>query len=48
MLNAGRAMASTPRQPKVEPKYVIQDAPEADSAEKRGLLGSLKNIIKKS
>ena len=36
----------TPR-PKVETKYVIQDAPEPDSAEKRGLLGSLKSIINK-
>ena len=46
MLNAGRALPVTPR-PKVEPKYVIQDAPEPESAEKRGLLGSLKSIIKK-
>jgi len=46
MLNAGRAMPTTPR-PKVETKYVIQDAPEPDSAEKRGLLGSLKSIINK-
>src|SRR5713101_1064906 len=46
MLNAGRSMPSAPR-PKVEPKYVIQDAPEPESAEKRGLLGSLKSIIKK-
>jgi hypothetical protein len=34
--------------PKAEPKYVIQDAPEPPAEEKKvGLLGSLKNIIKK-
>ena len=46
MLNAGRAMPTAAR-PKVETKYVIQDAPEPESAEKRGLLGSLKSIINK-
>jgi hypothetical protein len=33
--------------PKPEPKYVIQDAPAQPEEKKVGLLGSLKNIIKK-
>jgi hypothetical protein len=33
--------------PKVEPKYVIHNEPEPAAEKKVGLLGSLKNIIKK-
>ena len=40
--------ATMPPKPKVEPKYVIQSEPEpGPQPEKKGLLGSLKNIIKK-
>jgi hypothetical protein len=40
--------ATIPPRPKVEPKYVIQSEPEPEAQpEKKGLLGSLKNIIKK-
>ena len=48
MLNAGRATgaAAAPRQPKAEPKYIIQDVPEPDD-KKGGLLGSLKSMINK-
>jgi len=36
-----------PRSTKVEPKYVIHNEPEPAAEKKVGLLGSLKNIIKK-
>ena len=40
--------ATIPPRAKTEPKYVIHDEPEpAPQPEKKGLLGSLKNIIKK-
>jgi hypothetical protein len=40
--------ATIPPRAKVEPKYVIHQEPEeTPQAEKKGLLGSLKNIIKK-
>jgi len=45
-LNARMAAPATPR-PKTEPQYVVQKTPEPAPEEKRGLLGSLKNIIRK-
>jgi hypothetical protein len=42
-----RTATIPPTRPKVEPKYVIQDTPEPAQPEKKSLLGSLKNIIKK-
>jgi hypothetical protein len=42
-----RASATIPPKPKTEPNYVIHNTPEPQPAEKKGLLGSLKNIIKK-
>ena len=46
---AARTATIPPRSgPKPEPKYVIQEVPDEPPAEKKiGLLGSLKNIIKK-
>jgi hypothetical protein len=43
-----RAAAPAAPKPRVEPNYVIHNAPQPEAAvEKRGLLGSLKSIIKK-
>jgi hypothetical protein len=43
-----RATATIPPKAKVDPKYVIHNTPEPPAAEqKKGLLGSLKSIIKK-
>ena len=43
-----RAQAPAPPKPKAEPKYVVQNTPPpAPEPEKKGLLGSIKNIIKK-
>src|SRR5690242_2089211 len=43
-----RSAAPPPPKPKVEPKYVVNDAPRQPAPEeKKGLFGSIKNIIKK-
>jgi hypothetical protein len=43
-----RASGTIPPKPKADPNYVIHHTPEpAPAAEKKSLLGSLKNIIKK-
>jgi hypothetical protein len=43
-----RAAAPVAPKPRVEPNYVIHNTPQPEAAvEKRGLLGSLKSIIKK-
>lgn len=42
-----RGNAPMPPRPKVEPKYVVQNVPEPQPEEKRGLLGSLKSLIPK-
>jgi hypothetical protein len=49
MLNAGRNAPPVKPRPKVEPNYVIQQAPPEPAEEKKsgGLLGGLKNILKK-
>lgn len=45
---AVRPPASAAPKPRTDPKYVVHNAPEAPAAEeKRGLLGSLKSLIKK-
>jgi hypothetical protein len=48
-LNANRSTTIPPRNAaKPEPKYAIQDAPEKEEPEeKRGLLGSIKSVLKK-
>ncbi len=45
-LNVRTAATPVPR-PKTEPQYVVQKQPEPAPEEKRGLLGSLKSIIRK-
>ena len=50
MLNAGRNAPAPKPRPKVEPNYVIQQAPPEPSEQEKksgGLLGGLKNILKK-
>jgi hypothetical protein len=42
-----RVNATIPPKPRTEPNYVIHNTPEPAPAEKKGLLGSIKNIIKK-
>jgi hypothetical protein len=42
-----RTGATIPPKPRTEPNYVIHNTPEPAPAEKKGLLGSIKNIIKK-
>jgi hypothetical protein len=45
---SARPLASAAPRPKVEPQYVVQKAPEEPTVEeKRGLLGSLKSLIRK-
>jgi hypothetical protein len=46
VLNPRTAAAAAPK-PKADPNYVIHKTPEPPAEEKRGLLGSLKSIIKK-
>ena len=45
-LNA-RTSAPPPPRPRTEPQYVVQKQAQPEPEEKRGLLGSLKNIIRK-
>lgn len=39
--------ATMPPRPRAQPQYVVQAAPEPTPEEKRGLLGSLKSLIRK-
>jgi hypothetical protein len=46
MLNQRPTGTIAPK-PKTEPQYVIHHTPEPAPAEKRGILGGLKSILKK-